>query len=96
MNASAMDFVDLVEELRLRRWARINHVRADERDLDWHPIILEEMSLKDAELEELSLAPPTATFAPLGERLPGVHASHRAHGPRFLASPQRSGELHYT
>jgi hypothetical protein len=96
MNPSTMDTVDLVEELRLRRWARINHVPADERDLDWHPIILNEMSLKDSELEELSLASSTATFAPLGERLPGAHAPHRAHGPRFLASPQRSGELHYT
>jgi hypothetical protein len=96
MNPAAIDTIDLVEELRLRRWARTNYVPADERDLDWHPIILDEMSLKDAELEELSVGPSTATFAPLGERLPGAHASHRAHGPRFLASPQRSSELHYT
>jgi hypothetical protein len=92
MNAS----VDLVEELRLRRWARINHVPADQRNLDWHPIILDEMSLKDAEMDEVSVASSSTMIAPLGERLPGAHASHRAHGPRFLASPQRSGELHYT
>jgi len=96
MNSAASDSIDLVEELRLRRWARINHVPADERPLNWHPIVLDEMSLKDAELDQLSDAAPSGTFAPLEEPLPGVHAPHRAHGPRFLASPQRSGELHYT
>ena len=96
MNSAVLDTIDLVEELRLRRWARLNHVPADERALDWHPIILNEMSLKDAELEQLSLVSQNATFAPLTERLPGLHAPHRSHAPRFLASPQRSGELHYT
>lgn len=96
MNSAVLDTIDLVEELRLRRWARLNHVPIDERELDWHPIVLDEMSLKDAELEQLSLASQIATFAPLTERLPGLHAPHRTHTPRFLASPQRSGELHYT
>lgn len=96
MNATATRTVDLVEELRLRRWARLNHVPADERDGDWHPIVLDEMSLRDAELDERVMHPLGATFAPLGERLPGIHVAHGAPGPRFLASPARSGELYYT
>ncbi|MBL8851451.1 MAG: hypothetical protein JNG89_17340 [Planctomycetaceae bacterium] len=88
--------LDLVEELQLRRWARANHVPPAERDADWHPVILEEMLHKDMELEEVA---PTQRFdgiVPLGESSPAFHAPHRASGPRFLASPQRSGELHYT
>ena len=44
--------VDFIEELRLRRWARENYVPEDERDTAWHPIILEEMDRKDAEVHE--------------------------------------------
>jgi hypothetical protein len=43
---------DLVEELVLRRWAREHHVPAESRDGTWHPVVLEEMRLKDRELEE--------------------------------------------
>lgn len=48
--------VDLIEELRLRRWARENYVPVPERDATWHPIILEEMSRKDVEAREAVLA----------------------------------------
>lgn len=48
--------VDLIEELRLRRWARENYVPVAERDATWHPIILEEMSRKDVEARETVLA----------------------------------------
>lgn len=44
--------IDVIEELRLRRWARENYVPADERDRSWHPIILEEMRRKDGEVSE--------------------------------------------
>src|SRR5262249_43969816 len=44
--------VDVIEELRLRRWARENYVPADERSVSWHPIILEEMRRKDGEVSE--------------------------------------------
>ena len=47
--------IDLIEELRLRRWARENYVPADERDTRWHPIILEEMHRKDGEVSEAVL-----------------------------------------
>ncbi len=43
--------VDLIEELRLRRWARENYVPSDRREPTWHPIILDEMLRKDEEVE---------------------------------------------
>ena len=49
MASSSVAEVDFIEELRLRRWARENYVPAVERESDWHPIILEEMSRKDQE-----------------------------------------------
>lgn len=51
----ALADVDFIEELRLRRWARENYVSADERDAEWHPIILEEMRRKDGEVSEAVL-----------------------------------------
>lgn len=48
--------IDLIEELRLRRWARENYVPAAERDATWHPIILEEMGRKDVEAGQSVLA----------------------------------------
>jgi hypothetical protein len=39
--------VDLIEELRLRRWARENYVAAGERDATWHPVVHDEMDRKD-------------------------------------------------
>lgn len=47
--------IDLIEELRLRRWARENYVPSDERDARWHPIILEEMRRRDGEVSEMVL-----------------------------------------
>ncbi|WP_437203781.1 hypothetical protein [Planctomicrobium sp. SH664] len=41
--------VDPVEEIRLRTWARHNYAPLDERDSEWHPVILDEMRQKDLE-----------------------------------------------
>ncbi|MFL5328490.1 MAG: hypothetical protein ACJ8C4_06205 [Gemmataceae bacterium] len=41
--------IDLIEELRLRRWARENYVVPESRDRTWHPIVHDEMSNKDLE-----------------------------------------------
>jgi hypothetical protein len=41
---------DLVEELRLRRWAREHYVATGARDATWHTIILDEMRRRDDEL----------------------------------------------
>ena len=51
--AQVMDthgLVDLIEEIRLRTWARLNYAAPDERDDTWHPIVLEEMNRKDVEV----------------------------------------------
>jgi len=42
----------LIQELRLRRWARANYVPADQRtDNHWHPVVLNEMEKRDVEME---------------------------------------------
>jgi len=41
--------VDVIEEMRLRTWARRNYTPAAERSQDWHPVVLEEMSIRDRE-----------------------------------------------
>jgi hypothetical protein len=48
--------IDLIEELRLRRWARENYVPSSERDSTWHPVILDEMNRKDREKNPAVLA----------------------------------------
>jgi hypothetical protein len=51
MQAAVTDF-DFLEEIRLRRWAREHYVGADERDEAWHPIVLDEMRIKDQEMDD--------------------------------------------
>jgi hypothetical protein len=49
---SEVDFLEelsFLEEIRLRTWARKNYAPADERDTNWHPVILDEMLKRDAE-----------------------------------------------
>lgn len=41
--------LDFIEEIRLRRWARENYVAPVERDDAWHPVVLDEMRMKDTE-----------------------------------------------
>lgn len=43
--------VDAVEEMRLRAWARRHYLPAAERNDGLHPIVLDEMSRKDREIE---------------------------------------------
>ena len=47
-SGSAVD-LDLIEELRLRRWARENYVPRGQRQTGWHSVVLDEMSKKDFE-----------------------------------------------
>jgi hypothetical protein len=47
--------LDLIEEMRLRTWARANYVASEERDETWHPVILAEMSRRDLELRSENL-----------------------------------------
>ena len=53
--------LDLIEELRLRRWARENYVTPESRCNTWHPVVLEEMSRKDQESTHKRESEPTFT-----------------------------------
>ena len=56
--------MSLIQELRLRQWARHNYVPAQWRcDEDWHSIVLDEMRRRDAELLEVA----TQEAAPVSE-----------------------------
>ncbi len=57
MTSSTTVDVDLIEELRLRRWARENYVPRGQRQTGWHSVVLDEMSKKD--IEESSAAQST-------------------------------------
>ena len=52
MYSSTIVDVDFVEELRLRTWARQNFVAAEDRDMEWHPVVLEEMRNIDEESQD--------------------------------------------
>lgn len=45
--------VDFVRELRLRQWARQNFVLPEQRKTTWHPIVLDEMRIRDQEMEQM-------------------------------------------
>ncbi len=60
MLSSVAAEVDFIEELRLRRWARENYVPRNQREMSWHPVILDEMDQKDREMSEVE---PVCTCA---------------------------------
>lgn len=55
MLSSVAAEVDFIEELRLRRWARENYVPRSQRQLSWHPVILDEMNRKDDDMGEIEV-----------------------------------------
>jgi hypothetical protein len=55
--SSAVADLDLIEELRLRRWAREHYVPAPHRQPSWHPVVHEEMRRKDREMGETEVLP---------------------------------------
>lgn len=52
MGYEVMSDLDLIEELKLRRWAREHYVPRSQRERSWHPIVLEEMEKKDRDLSQ--------------------------------------------
>jgi hypothetical protein len=66
--------VDIVKELRLRRWARENFLPAADRPSSWHPVVLDEMSVMDAEASEFQ--PRAVPYVPLAPS--AVHLAHAA------------------
>ncbi|HVJ86627.1 MAG TPA: hypothetical protein VM452_13340 [Caulifigura sp.] len=87
--------LDIVEELRLRRWARENYQSAENRAVDWHPVIHDEMERRDAEVALLD-APPilAARFYP-NRRLDDVFGPHELR-PHYELEAAISREMHYT
>jgi len=70
--------VDLVTELQLRSWARENFLPADERSNSLHPIVLNEMRLKDVELEKMQRGRlMDLSYVPLVPS--GYHFAHAGH-----------------
>jgi hypothetical protein len=49
LEVTTMSTVDFVREIRLRQWARRHYVSAELRKSSWHPIVLDEMQLRDLE-----------------------------------------------
>ena len=60
MLSSVAADVDFIEELRLRRWAREHYAPPSQRELSWHPVVLDEMGRKDVEMAEVE---PVVTCA---------------------------------
>lgn len=88
--------VDLVEELRLRRWARLNYVGPDERSRRWHPLIIDEMLRKDHELAAQEREHPGRAIAPIAPAALALRPRRAVAPPRFLASPSQISDFHYT
>ena len=70
--------MDIVKELRLRRWAREHYVPREERGVAWHAVVLHEMRLKDDELLiQARSRPPLTSFVPLvPTAIQRVHPGH--------------------
>ncbi len=55
MRSSVGAEIDFIEELRMRRWAREHYVPLDRREINWHPVVLDEMQRKDLEQTEVEV-----------------------------------------
>ena len=73
--------LDIVEELRVRQWARRNWVPANMRDRRWHAVIHEEMLQRDQELSEHKAAAARV--------VPVTGDSLKLPSPHFLQTPAR-------
>ena len=70
--------VDLIDELRMRGWARANHIPADQRPESWHPIILDEMRRMDID-DALRAAPASIGSAYVPVVPTSVYMVHPGH-----------------
>lgn len=90
--------MDIIKELRLRRWARENYVAPNERSDRWDAVILNEMSVMDrdiadrqAEADLLSAYVPVRESA-AHEQMRRIHRPHNGiPEPNFISGvPERS------
>lgn len=95
--SDAMEFdLDAIDELRLRRWARRHYVAADQRNLSWHSVVLDEMRRKDK--EHLGTASRQSygalvPLAPHGQELPGTVIPTTAEGISIRIDAARDDHL---
>ncbi len=92
MSQQKIQKLNIIRELRLRRWARIHFVPAEERSSTWHPVVLEEMAIRDLEfqrMEEQSQQSITSQFVPLAP-MP-INILHPAH--EKIAEPKLAKAL---
>ena len=93
---SGPDFgdVDILKELRLRRWARENYVPAEDRPNSWHPIVLDEMSAKDA--EALDFVHGASAYVPLvPSAVHFLHGAHDGHSRPEIAHRSEECEVYF-
>lgn len=65
------DKIDIVRELRLRRWARVHFVEERDRKPHWHPVVLDEMKRCDSECSsQKQLSPMVSTYVPIAPSAP--------------------------
>ncbi len=72
--------LDIIEELRLRTWARENYVSNEHRDSTWHGVILDEMQRRDREDGKNFISNPAEVMS----RLRGDETTEELTGPRIL------------
>lgn len=79
--------LDIIRELQLRRWARINFVPASMRNVAWHPVVHEEMQKRDEELaEQIRSRPSSLGFVPLPPTfISRIDAGHESPGRLAIA-----------
>ncbi len=88
--------IDLIQELRLRKWARENYVPVAVRnDDEWHPIVLNEMRRKDSDVQQHELnSNVLSSFVPLAPKV--THIIHGAHTeqsrPRRVSAARKTAE----
>ncbi len=68
MSDAETSTIDFVRELRLRQWARQHWVSCEARRSTWHPIVLDEMSIKDGELQRSFVSEPVTEPVPVDAR----------------------------
>ncbi len=83
--------MDIVKELRLRRWARENYVAPAERSTAWDAVILDEMRIRDEDFASIVPADdPGSKLVPLE---PVTHFFDIPQlgpaSPHFLTKPER-------
>lgn len=82
MMGKGTEKLDFIAELRLRQWARHNHVPAAERrDSDWHSIVVDEMRRVDRDRELADAMHSVVTSAGVVPLEPSRHDAIRIDEP---------------